>query len=140
AQLTVYKGMALRSSVDYKLYKYNNESVTSLFAPEKYPGGLSWSAQTEFTAMGQTLKDPERTGSTRRQMGFAGDLNVRVKIDRVRLRLDLSFRDLGFILHSQPSLPPYSDFPDDYEIKPNYFAAVGIDKNWGDWLTLGIIG
>jgi hypothetical protein len=73
-------------------------------------------------------------------MGYAGDLNVRVKIDRVRLRLDASFRDLGFILHAQPSLPPYSDFPEDYDIKPNYFFAAGVDKNWGDWLTLGIIG
>ncbi len=139
AQLTAYSGEPVRSSIDYRLYKFNNEQVSGLFAPVKYPGGLSWSAQAEFTMMGQTLKDPELTGSTKIQKGFAGDINVRVKIDRVRLRADLSFRDLGFILHSQPSLPPYSDFPDVYTIKPNYFAAVGVDKNWDDWLTLGLI-
>ena len=139
AQLSIYKGAALRSSVDYKLYKYNNESVSSLFAPEKYPGGLSWVAQSEFTMMGQTLKDPQNTGSTTTQKGYAGDLNVRVKIDRVRIRFDASFRNLAFILHSQPSLPPYSDFPDEYSIKPNYFAALGVDKNWNDFLTLGLI-
>ncbi|MGE0400028.1 MAG: hypothetical protein AB7T06_25150 [Kofleriaceae bacterium] len=139
AQLTAYKGEPVRSSVDYKLYKFNNEQVSGLFAPAKYPGGLSWSAQAEFTMIGQTLKDPEATGSTKIQKGYAGDVNIRVKIDRVRLRADLSFRDLGFILHSQPSLPPYSDFPNVYTIKPNYFAAVGVDKNWDDWLTLGLI-
>lgn len=139
AQVSVFKGMTPRSSIDFRLYRYNNEQVTQLFAPEKYPGGLSWLAQGEFTVMGQTLKDPERTGSTKIQRGFAGDLNVRVKIDRVRLRLDLSYRDLAFILHSQPSLPPYSDFPAAYEINPNLFAAVGFDRNWGDWLTLGLI-
>ena len=139
AQASIHKGMPVRSSVDYRLYKYNNERVSPLFNPEKYPGGLSWLAQAEFTMLGQTLKDPDRIGDTVVQKGFAGDLNVRVKIDRVRLRLDLSYRDLAFILHSQPSLPPYSDFPDDYDTQPNLFAAVGADRNWGDWLTLGLV-
>ncbi|MDX2088086.1 MAG: hypothetical protein SFX73_09555 [Kofleriaceae bacterium] len=139
AQLTLHKNMPIRSSVDFKLYKYNNEQISGLFLPEKYPGGLGWIAQAEFTVMGQTLKDPEATGSTTIQKGYAGDLNVRVKYNRVRLRLDLSFRDLAFILHSQPGLPPYSDFPEAYEIAPNFFGAIGVDRNWNDWLTLGLI-
>lgn len=139
AQLSVHKGMPVRSSVDYRLYKYNNERISPLFNPERYPGGLSWLAQAELTVMGQTLKDPERIGDTVIQKGYAGDINVRVKLDRVRLRLDASFRDLAFILHSQPSLPPYSDFPDDYDTSPNFFAAIGADRNWNDWLTLGLV-
>jgi hypothetical protein len=139
AQVSVFKGMPIRSSVDYRLYKYNGERVSQLFSPEKYPGGLSWMAQAEVTVLGQTLKDPERTGSTTRQIGVAGDLNVRLKLDRYRLRADLSYRDLAFILHSQPSLPPYSDFPSVYEVEPNLFAAVGVDRNWDDRLTLGFI-
>jgi hypothetical protein len=139
AQASVHKGMPLRSSVDYRLYKFNNETVTGLFAPEKYPGGLAWLAQGEFTVLGQTLKDPEMTGATVNQIGRAGDLNVRVKIDRYRLRLDLSYRDLAFILHSQPSLPPYQDFPAEYSTSADYFAAVGVDRNWDDWLTVGLV-
>ena len=139
AQLSIHSNMPPKSSVDYKLYKFNNEQVSQLFSPEKYPGGLSWLAQAELTAMGQTLKHPEKTGTTTIQKGYAGDINVRVKLDRFRLRFDVSARNLAFILHSQPSLPPYSDFPSGYDIKPNLFAAVGIDKNWGDWLTLGLI-
>ena len=139
AQVSIHKGMPLRSSVDYRLYKFNGEQVSQLFSPEKYPGGLSWLAMAEFTVMGQTLKDADKTGATRTQIGKAGDLNVRVKLDRTRLRLDLSFRDLAFILHSQPSLPPYSDFPSAYKIQPNLFAAAGFDQNFNDWLTLGVI-
>jgi hypothetical protein len=139
AQFSVNSGMPVRSSVDYRLYKYNNERVSPLFNPERYPGGLSWLAQAEFTILGQTLKDPGAIGDTVIQKGYAGDVNIRVKLDRVRLRLDVSARDLAFILHSQPSLPPYSDFPDDYKTKPNFFAAIGADKNWNDWLTLGAI-
>ncbi|MBC7978405.1 MAG: hypothetical protein H7138_25755 [Myxococcales bacterium] len=138
-QASVHKGMPLRSSVDYRLYKFNNESVTGLFAPEKYPGGLAWLAQSELTVLGQTLKDPEMTGATVNQIGMAGDLNVRVKLNRFRLRLDLSYRDLAFILHSQPSLPPYEDFPAEYSTSADYFAAVGADHNWGDWLTVGLV-
>jgi hypothetical protein len=138
-QVSIHKGMPLRSSVDYRLYRYNNEQVSQLFTPEKYPGGLAWMAQAEATVMGQTLKDPENTGSTVNQIGTAGDLNIRVKYNRIRLRLDLSTRDLAFILHSQPSLPPYADFPSDYKLGRNLFAAAGVDKNWGDWLTLGVI-
>jgi hypothetical protein len=139
AQVSLHKGTPLRSSVDYRLYKFNNESISGLFAPERYPGGLSWIAQAEFTVLGQTLKDPELPGSTVKQWGMAGDLNVRVKLDRYRLRLDLSYRDLAFILHSQPSLPPYADFPADYVTTADYFGALGIDRNWDDWLTLGVI-
>jgi hypothetical protein len=139
AQVSIHDGMPVRSSVDYRLYKYNGERVSPLFNPEKYPGGLSWLATAEFTMLGQTLKDPGKIGDTVIQKGFAGDVNVRVKLDRIRLRADLSFRDLAFILHSQPSLPPYSDFPSEYETKPNLFAALGVDRNWDDWLTLGVI-
>ena len=139
AQVSINDGMPVRSSVDYRLYKYNGERVSPLFNPEKYPGGLAWLAQAEFTVLGQTLKDPEKIGDTVIQKGYAGDVNIRVKLDRVRLRMDLSYRDLAFILHSQPSLPPYSDFPKEYETKSNFFAAVGADKNFDDWLTLGVI-
>lgn len=139
AQVSINDGMPVRSSVDYRLYKYNGERVSPLFNPEKYPGGLAWLAQAEFTVLGQTLKDPGKIGDTVIQKGYAGDVNIRVKLDRVRLRMDLSYRDLAFILHSQPSLPPYSDFPKEYDTKSNFFAAVGADKNFDDWLTLGVI-
>jgi hypothetical protein len=139
AQLAVHKGMPVQSSVDYKLYKNNNERVSGLFNPVKYPGGLSWLAMVEFTALGQTLKDPEMTGTTTVQKGYAGDVNVRVMIDRFRIRFDASYRTLAFILHSQPSLPTYSDFPADYDTAPNLFASLGIDRNFNDFITLGAI-
>lgn len=139
AQASLHRGMPLRSSLDYQLYKFHGESVSDLFAPERYPGGLAWLAQAEFTLLGQTLKDPAATGATTIQYGKAGDLNVRMKLDRVRLRLDLSYRDLAFILHSTASLPAFQQLPAAYTTSPDYFAALGADKNWGDWLTLGLI-
>src|SRR5688572_7317415 len=139
AQVALHKGMPVQSSVDYRLYKNNNERISGLFSPVKYPGGVSWLAMLEATALGQTLKHPEMTGTTTIQKGYAGDINVRVMIDRWRVRFDASMRTLSFILHSQPSLPTYSDFPADYETKPNYFAALGVDRNFSDFLTVGAI-
>ena len=138
-QASIWHDMPVRSSVDYKLYKFNNERVSGLFNPEKYPGGLSWLVSSEATAIGQTLKDPGKVGSTKVQKGFAGDVNIRVKMDRIRFRADFSARNLAFILHTAPSLPTYSDFPSDYSTTTNFFASAGVDKNWDDWITLGVI-
>jgi hypothetical protein len=93
----------------------------------------------EFTVLNQTLKDPDKTGTTKVQMGMAGDANVRVMLDRTRLRFDASYRDLAFILHSVPSLPTYEDFPKVFTTTPDFFAAAGVDQNWNDFLTLGVV-
>jgi hypothetical protein len=140
AQVAIHKDEPVTSSVDYKLYRNDPERAYHMFAREEYPGGLSWLVAGEATVLGQTLKDPVASGSTTVQVGIAGDINTRVKIDRTRLRLDLQFRDLAFILHSTPSLPTYSDFPPEYERTANFFAAVGADQNIeGTGLTLGVI-
>jgi hypothetical protein len=138
-QASIHSGMPLRSSIDYQLYKFHGEAVSDLFAPERYPGGLAWLAQSEFTVLGQTLADPGTVGRTTTQYGKAGDLNVRVKLDRIRLRLDLSYRDLAFLLHTQPSLPVDQQFPASYTATADYFGAIGLDRNWDDWLTLGLV-
>jgi hypothetical protein len=94
---------------------------------------------SEATIIGQTLKDPEVNGGTKVQYGKAADVNVRIKNNRTRIRFDAQVRDLAFILHSTPSLPTFSDFPEDYETTPNFFAAAGIDQNFRDQLTLGVV-
>jgi len=143
AQVAVHDGMPVQSSIDYKLYKYDPERIGRLFNKESYPGGTQWLAMTEATLLGQTLKDPEKTGSTKIQYGAAGDINFRAKIGRNRVRADVQYRDLAFLLHTVPSLPTYSDFPygknDAFQITPNYFGDVGADHNWDDRLTLGAV-
>jgi hypothetical protein len=126
-QLVLHDGIPVGSSIDYALYRNDPESIARLFQKETYPGGVSWLASPELTMIAQTLKDPNAPGATRTQLGFAGDLNVRVKVDTLRVKLDLMARDLAYILHSVPSLPTYWDFPDTYQTKPELFAAAGAD-------------
>jgi hypothetical protein len=137
-QVALHDGMPIGSSVDYKLYRNDPERVVNLFRTERYPGGLSWLVAAEGTILGQTLKDPESPGSTTVQYGAAGDVNVRVKYNFTRVRFDVQLRDLAFILHTTPSLPAYSDFPQEYELSPNLFAAVGADHHFPrSHLTVG---
>jgi hypothetical protein len=138
-QVAAHKGMPVQSSIDYKLYKNDPERIGRVFSKQKYPGGLSWLAMAEASLVGQALKDPHMTGTTRVQWGKAGDINVRVLLDRYRLRFDASYRDLAYVVHTVPSIPSFEDFRDDYEVSANYFASVGIDRNWDDKLTLGVV-
>lgn len=145
-QVAVHDGMPVGSSIDYALYRNEPESIARLFRRESYPGGLAWLVSAEATGIGQTLKDPDATGSTRIQRGYAADLNARVKIDYTRLRLDVMVRDLAFIMHSIPSLPTYSDFPcpegdpnECYRTTPELFVAVGADHHFPEHsLTAGV--
>jgi hypothetical protein len=137
-QVAAHKGMPVTSSIDYRLYKNDPERIGRVFQKAKYPGGLSWLVMTEAEILGQVLKDPEKSGSTKIQWGYAGDVNARVMLDRYRFRFDASFRSLSYLLHTVPSLPAYEDFASDYEVTPNFFAAVGADVNFADKLTVGL--
>ena len=138
AQLSLHKGMPVQSSIDYRLYKFDADRAIQFFQRAKYPGGLSWLLMTEATLLGQTLKDPEKTGSTTIQFATAGDVNIRVMLNRIRLRFDAQYRSLEYVLHSVPSLPTYSAFPKEYTPGGDIFAAAGIDKNWNDSVTVGV--
>lgn len=138
-QASLHHGMPVSSSLDYQLYRFHGESVSGWFAPERYPGGVAWLAQSEVTVLGQRLRDPATPTGTVIQRAIAEDLNLRVKLDRIRLRLDLSYRSVPFILHTDLVDVAYSDFPLSDATSGDYFAAAGIDRNWNDWLTLGLI-
>ncbi len=138
-QVALHKGMPVGTSIDYRLYRNDPLRQELLFRRAEYPGGLSWLVTSEATVIGQTLKNPEVTGATRAQWGAAGDVNVRIKNNHTRLRLDVQYRDLAYILHSTPSLPTFSDFPMAYEKTANLFAAAGVDQNFRDQLTLGFV-
>ena len=94
---------------------------------------------SEASFIFQSLKHPEKTGSTKIQRGMAADVNARIKLGRTRFKLDVMTRDLAFILHSIPSLPTYWDFPTQYEVTPELFASAGADQYFPEYgLTAGL--
>jgi hypothetical protein len=138
AQIALHEGMPVTSSTDYALYRNDPTSVGPLFLPERYPGGLAWLAMAEATAAAQTLQDPDRVQSTKNQLATAADLNLRIKWNHTRIRLDAAFRSLEFVLLNVPSFVPYQDFPKAATVQPDILVAVGADHNFARLgLTVG---
>lgn len=126
-QLTWHEGMPIGTSIDFRLYKNDPEVYQRFFAPETYPGGFSYTLSAEATYLTQTVQDFERPGTSVRQPATAGDFQAKFKIDKTRLHLTLSYRDLPFILFNVPSITPFQDFANDAELTPEFFLAVGGD-------------
>ena len=140
-QLAIHKGMPVASSIDYKLYRNDPERVVNLFRKPYYPGGLSWLVTAEGTVLGQVLKKAAgEPGVTDVQYGYAGDVNVRLKADYFRFRMDLQYRDLAFMLHRTPSIPAFTIIPSDYGLQSNWFGSVGVDYHIkSSSYTIGLI-
>jgi hypothetical protein len=137
-QIALHRGMPVTSSTDYALYKNDPTSVTPLFHPEEYPGGLAWLIMTEATIAGQTLQDADNPQSTKVQYAEAADLNMRVKWNHTRMRLDAAFRSLEFVLLNVPSFVPYQDFPGAATVQPDLLVAIGADQHFARLgLTVG---
>ena len=138
-QVSLFRGLTPSLSADTALYRNDLGTAMRYLAKPVYAPGWMWLIMAEFTAVATTLENPDLADSTRWQLGMAGDINVRVQHEHLRLRLDASFRSLEFILLNQPSLVPFQDFPRDVPglngkpgqvgatIDPNFFVAAGFD-------------
>jgi hypothetical protein len=142
AQVAIHQGVPVGRSADFALYKNDASGVTNLFLPEEYPGGLTWLVSSEGTYTQQTLQDPDHPASTVRQPGVAGDINVRVKYNFLRLHADLMYRDLPFLLMNVPSFVPYQAISSNSATTAaETFAAIGADYFFqGPQLTVGVTG
>ncbi len=126
-QLSWHVGIPIGTSIDFRLYKNDPEVYQRFFQPEIYPGGFSYILSAEATYLTQNLQDADEFGSTRRQEATAGDLQAKFKIDKTRLHFTASYRSLEYVLFNVPSLEPYRNLPEDAEIDPEFFVAVGGD-------------
>src|SRR5262249_13488227 len=137
-QIALHQGMPVTSSTDYALYKNDPSSVAPLFHPEEYPGGLAWLVMAEATLVAQTLQDADHPQSTKTQQATAADMNVRIKWNHTRVRMDAAFRSLEFVLLNVPSFVPYQDFPAQAQVAPDLLVAIGADQNFAHLgLTVG---
>jgi hypothetical protein len=127
-QISAFSGITPTQSADFKLY-VNDPMLTATryFQRPIYLPGFNWLISAEFTAVGTTLQDVDKPNSTRPQLAYAGDINLRAQFGKVRLRADFETRSLSFILINQPSLVPYQDFPAGSVQSAELFGVLGID-------------
>jgi hypothetical protein len=150
-QVAIFQGLAPTMSADTSLYRNDLGTAERYLVKPLYRPGWAWLLMSEFTIEGTTLENPDQADSTRWQLGMAGDVNLRVQYNHLRLKLDATYRSLEFLLLNQPSLVPFQDFPRDVAamdgrpaqpgatISPNFFAAIGGDYFYEKWgLTTGL--
>ena len=126
-QAAVFDGLPPTMSADTALYRNDWNSALRYFTKPLYRPGLSWLIMSELTFEGTTLENPDQAESSRIQWGLAGDINVRIQYGNLRLRADLTYRSMEFLLLNQPSLVPFQDFPAGATVSPDLFAAIGAD-------------
>ncbi|WP_223634698.1 hypothetical protein [Corallococcus sp. EGB] len=140
AQVVYHVGVPVGTSVDFRLYKNDPEIYQRFFAPEQYPGGLSYSVSLEGSYLSQTLQDPDKFGATKYQGATALAFQGRAKWNRFRFNALALVRSLSFIQFDVPGFPPFQDFPTGTVLKPEVFGALGVDYNIaGLHLTPGFI-
>lgn len=140
AEAVYHVGVPVGQSVDLALYRNDPNLYDNLFAPEAYPGGLSYSVSLEGDYHRQTLEDPDVFGRTVGQNASAVALQARMKLNNLRAHVLGLYRTLSYIQFDVPGLPPYKDFPAGSSAKPEMFIAGGVDYHIEKWhLTPGII-
>jgi hypothetical protein len=127
-QISAFNGIAPTTSADFSLYR-NDPMVSAqrYFARPVYKPGFNWMASAEATLLGSTLQDVDRPDSTKTQLAYAADINLRAQLGKWRLRGDVETRSLSYILINQPSLVPFQDFPSLAHVAPEVFGVVGAD-------------
>ena len=140
AQAVYHVGVPVGTSVDLQLYRNDPDVAQRFFAPESYPGGLSYSISLEGSYLSQTLEDPDVFARTVPQRAQAAALQARMKMNNLRAHVLGLYRTLSYIQFSVPGLPPYKDFPDGTVLTPEMFIAAGVDYYFSRiHLTPGLI-
>ena len=140
AEAVYHVGVPIGISVDTRLYKNDPDVLQKFFAPESYPGGLSYSVSLEASALGQSLEDPDRYARTVFQPAYAAAAQAKVKWNYLRANAIGLYRSLSYIQFDVPGFPPFTDYPDGTVITPELFLAVGADYHLpGLHLTPGLI-
>jgi hypothetical protein len=140
AQAVYHVGVPVGTSVDFRLYRNDPDVYQRFFAPEAYPGGLSYSISLEGSYLSQTLEDPDVFARTVPQGATAVALQARAKFEHARIHLLGLYRNLSFIQFEVPGLPPFRDFPTGTQLKPEMFLAMGADYHFKSLhLTLGYV-
>jgi hypothetical protein len=127
-QVSAFSGISPTQSADFSLYR-NDPLITAqrFFQRPTYLPGFNWLISGEFTGTGTTLQDVDKANSTKIQAAYAGDVNLRAQVGRLRLKADFETRSLSYVLLNQPSLVPYQDFPKGAVTGSELFGDLGFD-------------
>jgi hypothetical protein len=127
-RLVFHDRMPVPGSVDFALYRNDPNSPMVIFRPESYePGVTSWAVSLEGSHLRQNLKDFDRAGATKLQGATAGAVQATLKSGYFRIQGTGIFRDVPFVLRSQPGFIPFETIPREAQTQAEMFFAFAAD-------------
>lgn len=146
ARLVLHHQMPIEDSLDFAIYRNDPNNPFIAFRPVEYfPGQTGYMISAETVALGQRLADPDVLGKTRVQAAMAWAIRARLQHDYLRLELNLLFRDLGFLVASNPGyltsagLPTWEAWSKNAALAPELMASLAADYHFPrQHLTLGL--
>ena len=127
ARVVYHVGLDIPDPIDFRLYRNDPTQRMDVFEEKQYNDSLSFSIESEFSALGQTLQNPERLTSTTLQPAVAADITGKVRFAKHTLQLDAVFRTLSFILFNVPSEPSFVDFSEGQIIRPDFWVRLAYE-------------
>ncbi len=114
-------------SVDFRLYTNDPNAMNDAIEQIEYTPGVHFYWASEFSGLSQTAIDFEEPASTTNSWATAGDLNVKLRINRFRVWGDLVYRSVNFLVFNTPGLTPYYSTSEALDTQPQFYGAVGVD-------------
>ena len=127
AQLGLRFGDEVGQSVDFRLYRNDPDAMSGATEQIEYSPGAHFYVASEFSAIGQTAIDFENSSSTTNSLATAGDVNLKLRINRFRVHADAVYRSVNFLVFNTPGLTPYYTVSEALDTQPQFYGAVGAD-------------
>jgi len=127
AQIGLRFGDEIGESVDFRLYRNDPDARDAASEQIEYTPGVHFLWGTEFSGIAQTAIDFEDSGSTTNSWATAGDTNIKLRIHRFRVKVDVVYRSLNFLVFNTPGLTPYYSLSEALDTQPQFYGAVGVD-------------
>ncbi len=143
-QVSVFRGGDIGTSVDFRLFRDDPQVATSWLYPVKYTSGFNFWIAGEFNLLNQTLIDVDRSNTISWQRGIAADANVKLRFNKLRVNLDVVYRDAAFLLFNTPSLYPYHTFGEGSTTTAQTYLSINVDyfvekAHWTPGIIFGIM-
>jgi len=143
-QFSLFKGGDIGTSVDFRLFRDDPAQAASWLYPVQYSKGVHLWFGSEVNVLRQTLIDVDRSNTTSWQTGIAADANLKLRIGKLRVNLDVVYRDAAFLLFNTPSLYPYHTFGEGSKTTPQLYTALNVDyfvekARWTPGLIFGVM-
>lgn len=126
ARLAYISGLPFEETTNTRMYSAN--PVSAWNKPNPFPGETRWRVAVEGTQLGQVLEDPDSTGGTTIENGYAGAAYGRLQMGATSVTVRAIYRDVAFLYFDNPgALVRYQAITKDLDQSPELTAYATVE-------------